>query len=77
MGVAKRVFCDLCRGEQGVAPMVVVRDYGKREPWEVDICEDCYLTNFAELRKVSRRPMVSNVRPQHRFRKIEITEANL
>ena len=71
MGQKTTVFCDICQSDKRVAPIVVVREYGKRDPWEADICE------FGDMKKKARRPMTSNVRPQHRFHKIEITEANL
>lgn len=70
-------FCDICQSNQEVASIVVVREYGKRDPWEADICEECYEKSFSDLRKASRRPQTSNVRPQHRFKITEVSEKNL
>ena len=39
MGQKTTVFCDICQSDKRVAPIVVVREYGKRDPWEADICE--------------------------------------
>jgi len=77
MGQKTTVFCDICQSDKRVAPIVVVREYGKRDPWEADMCESCYIERFGDIKKKARRPMTSNVRPQHRFHKVEITEANL
>lgn len=77
MGLVERRFCDLCQSEDKVEAMTVVRSYGKRAPWEVDICQSCFDQRFADLRAKSRRPDINNVRPQHRLVKTEISEENL
>ena len=76
-GQRAAMFCGICQSDQDVASIVVVREYGKRDPWEADICEECYEKSFSDLREASRRPQTSNVRPQHRFKIIEVTEKNL
>lgn len=77
MGTVERRFCDLCQSEDKVEAMTVVRGYGKRAPWEVDICQACFDKRLADLRSKSRRPDINNVRPQHRLVKTEISEENL
>lgn len=77
MGTVERSFCDLCRSEDKVESMIVVRGYGKRAPWEIDICQKCYDQRLGDMRPKARRPAISNIRPQHRLVKTEITEDNL
>ena len=77
MGTKAVTFCDVCQSSENVAPITVVRSHGKGDPWEADICEVCYQQRFGDLEAFKRRPMKSNIRPQHRFKKVEITEANL
>ena len=70
MAQVMRALCDVCGTDKAVAKLTVVWD-GDRYPWEADICPDCYLEKCGTLRGKSRRAGRSNVRPQHKFEKID------
>lgn len=77
MGTIQKSFCDLCKSEDGVETMTVVRGYGRRAPWEIDICTKCFDSRMGDMRPKGRRPTINNIRPQHRLQKTEISEDNL
>ena len=77
MAKVERLVCDLCASEEGVQTLTVVWNYKAGTPWELDLCERCYDSRFAELRDKGRRARINNVRPQHRMRVTAITDENL
>lgn len=77
MATVQVTRCDVCGSDKQVDKLVVVYHYRKGRPWEVDICASCYEDRFGDVIKKGRRPEINNVRPQHKFKKIAITEDNL
>lgn len=70
-------MCDSCGSTDTVDTLMVVYHYGTDRPWEVDMCQPCYDTRFADLLKKSRTSMRANTRPQYRLVKTEIGPENL
>ena len=70
-------ICDACGGNKEVDTLMVVYHYGTDRPWEVDVCQKCYDTRFADLLPKSRPSMRANTRPQYRLVKTEIGPENL
>lgn len=67
-------ICDKCKGTEDVTDLTVVYGYGTNKPWEVDLCGKCYRQVLGGLEAKSRPPEIKNVRPQHRFKKTDISE---
>ena len=65
-------ICDACGGTKNIDTLMVVYHYGKDRPWEVDMCEDCYATRFADLLPKARPSMRATTRPQYRLVKTDI-----
>ena len=63
-----RRLCDLCLDDKDVDTITV--SYGKN-PWEADLCAKHYKELFSLLQSKGRRATRSNVRPQHRFQKLD------
>ena len=70
-------ICDLCGSREEVSTMAVVWKRGDEPPWELELCDRCYVNRMSDMREVGRRAKINNVRPQARVRKTHITEANL
>lgn len=69
MAMVARALCDVCGTELDVQTVTVV--YGRRTPWEADICATDFKDRFGVLERKSRRATRSNVRPQHRMTKLD------
>jgi hypothetical protein len=69
--------CDACGSKDSVDTLMVVYHYGTDRPWEVDMCQKCYDTRFADLIAKSRPGMRVNTRPQYRLVKTSISPENL
>lgn len=74
--VAKRV-CDLCRTDENVDEVVVVRKWRKSTPYGVDLCASCYTTTLGMLEKKGHPVKQSNVRPPVRMKETILTPAQL
>jgi hypothetical protein len=68
MATVPRVLCDKCGSDRDVDVVTVV--FGRRPPWEADLCAADYDHLFGVLQRKGRRATKSNVRPQHRFEKL-------
>ena len=69
MAQVMRALCDVCGTDKAVSRITVVWD-GDRQPWEADICPDCYLVKCGDLKGKGRRAGRSNVRSPHKFEKL-------
>ena len=69
MAMVARAQCDICRTEDDVQTVTVV--YGRRTPWEADVCAAHFKELFGVLERKGRRATRSNVRPQHRMAKLD------
>lgn len=71
MAIVERALCDMCGADKDVHPVLVVWGGKKGHPWEADLCGSCYRDAFGVLERKSRRAVRSNVRPQHRMKKLD------
>lgn len=69
MAIVPRSLCDVCGTDQSVKVVTVV--LAGRPPWEADICDLHYEELFGVLSRKGRRASKSNVRPQHKFEKLD------
>ena len=77
MAIVSKTICDVCRTDREVYPLMVSYDSAVRRAWEVDLCTRCYQDTLGDLASGSRPTSRSNLRPQARVRKTEISEENL
>ena len=70
MATQQIVVCDLCGSDQDTATMMVTREYGNAQPFELDLCDRCWNNRMADLAEKGRKTKRSNVRPQRRVRKV-------
>jgi len=68
MAMVARALCDVCGTGRDVQTVTVV--YGRRTPWEADVCAAHFKELFGVLERKGRRATRSNVRPQHRMAKL-------
>lgn len=78
MAEVKRLACDLCESENGVAAVTITsRNTGRAQTWEVDLCGSCYSKELGSLQGKGRTPRKRPGRPPARGKETHISEENL
>lgn len=69
--------CDGCGKRDDVHDLTVVYRFKDSTPWQVDLCQTCYTRRLGDLAERGVPAPRAYLRPQYRFTKTDITEANL